>query len=73
MLSQGVTNLSVLCEGEIEDLCCVLNVEPKDGRGAVRLLACMNMKPAIRSGRVCVSALVWVRKRQRGQACLFIC
>lgn len=47
MLSQGVTNLSVFREPAIEDLCCVLNAEPRDSRGAIRLLACMNMKPAL--------------------------
>lgn len=47
MLSPGVTNLSVLCEPAIENLCCVLNAEPRDNRGAIRLLACMSMKPAL--------------------------
>ncbi len=47
MLSRGITNLSALCEPAMEDLCCALNAEPGDSRGAIRLLACMSMKPAL--------------------------
>lgn len=47
MPSQGVTNSSALCEPAIEDLCCALNAEPRDSRGAIRLLACISMKPAL--------------------------
>lgn len=47
MLSQDVTNLSVLCEPVIEDLCCVLNAKPKASRGAIRILVCVSMKPGL--------------------------
>lgn len=47
MLSQGITNLFALCEPAIEYLCCALNAEPRDSRGAIRLLACVSMKPAL--------------------------
>ena len=47
MLSQGVTNVSALCKPVIEDPLLLLNTEPRDSRGAIRLLACMSMKPAI--------------------------
>lgn len=75
MLSQGVTNLSVLCEPVIEDLCCVLNAKPKASGRAIRILACMSMKPALWAlwlGLcVCIAVRVW--KTQREYSCLFTC
>lgn len=65
MLSQGVTNLSVLCEPAIEDPCRVLNAELGDSRGAIRLCACVSMKLFDKAGIVCTG--VRVRKRPRGQ------
>lgn len=63
MLSQGVTNLSALCE-PTKDLSWVLNAGPRDSRGAIRLLACVDMKPALWLGQgLCVCTGVWERNR----------